>query len=89
MLVDIRNRTSASPVKIPPKFQAYLYRWCDFGDSLYKVVIAESQVHADQYVRDWCFREGIDQDAFFYFLGVIDYEVVGIAGDDYFKELLF
>lgn len=89
MLVDIRNRSSASPVKIPPKYQAYVYKWSDISEPLIKVVIAESSVHADNYLHDWCIREGLQHDSFFYFLGCVDYEVVGVADDSYFRELLF
>lgn len=89
MLVDTRSKHSNSPVKIPPKYKAYVYKWCDLGDPLLKVVIAESQVHADQYIHDWCFREDITNDAFFYFLGCVDYEVPGIANDEYYMNLMF
>lgn len=89
MLVDIRNRKSSSPVKIPPKYQAFIYRWFDLGDASYKVVIAESQMHADAYINDWCFREGIDTSLPFYCIAIVDYEVVGKAGDEYFENLLF
>lgn len=89
MLVDSRNRTSSAPVKVPPKYQAYIYRWCDISESMYKVVLAASSAQADSYIRDWCIREGIQHDAFFYFVACVDYEVVGIADDAYFRNLLF
>lgn len=89
MLVDSRNRTSSAPVKVPPKYNAYIYKWCDISEPLYKVVLAASPAQADSYVRDWCIREGIMHDTFFYFVACVDYEVVGIADEAYFRNLLF
>lgn len=89
MLVDSRNRTSSAPVKVPPKYQAYVYKWCDISEPLYKVVLAASSAQADSYIHDWCIREGIQHDAFFYFVACVDYEVVGIADEAYFRNLLF
>lgn len=88
MLVDSRNRASSAPVKVPPKYQAYVYRWADISEPMYKVVLAASAAQADSYLRDWCISEGIDR-PFFFFVACVDYEVVGIADESYFRNLLF
>ena len=85
MYVDVRNRTSNSPVKIPCKYQAFLFQFStvDFYD--YRVVIASDFIHASQYMKDWCMREQVD--LFYRYCGEIDYEVAGIANDEYFLNL--
>lgn len=87
MLVDVRNRTSYKPVKIPCKYQAYLFRYSSVDFFEYRIVIAESAIKACQYMKDWCLRESID--LFYTYEGEINYEIAGEAGDDYYHELLF
>lgn len=87
MLVDVRNRTSNAPVKIPCKYQAYLFRYSSVDFFEYRVVIAESAIKACQYMKDWCMRECVD--LFYTYEGEINYEIAGLAGDGYYKELLF
>lgn len=87
MLVDIRNRTSNAPVKIPPKFKAYVFQFSTIDSYECRVVIAASLTLASQYIKDWCRREGVD--IFYTFLGEVDYEVAGEADEGYFKDLLF
>lgn len=87
MLVDVRNRSSYSPVKIPCKYQAYLFRFSSVDFFEYRVIIAESAIKACQYMKDWCLRESVD--LFYTYEGEINYEIAGVAGDDYYRELLF
>lgn len=85
MYVDVRNRTSNSPVKIPCKYQAFLFQFSTVDGYDYKIVIAADYIHASQYIKDWCFRESVD--IFFRFVGMVDYEVAGIADDKYYLNL--
>lgn len=87
MLVDVKNRTSNAPVKIPPKYKAYVWQFSCIDSYECRVVIAESLTLASQYINDWCRSNGVD--IFYSFLGEVDYEVAGEAGEGYFKELLF
>ena len=64
MLHDLRIRDSNRPTKIPYGYNAYIYGWYGPDNIEYKVIIACDRMHADQLLKDWCYREGLDN-AFF------------------------
>lgn len=88
MLVDVRNRRSSTPVKVPVKYNAYIYGYNPLDGMNYKVVLAPDKVTADQYVCDWCYQHDFPVYSF-RFIETVDYEVVGYQDDDYFRNLLF
>ena len=80
MLQDVRIRDSNRSTKIPATYQAFIYGWYGVDSIDYKVIIAPDRMHADQLLRDWAFREGLDN-AFFRFIDVVDWMLCGNETD--------
>lgn len=88
MLVDIRNRKSTSGTPVNFKMSAFVYRFLTLDGYEIKVILADSRLRADAYLKDWQWSQGLEN-CFFVFVGQDDFDIVGVAGDDYIKGLLF
>lgn len=88
MLADIRNRKSLSGTNVSVKMSAFVYRFLTLDSYEIKVVLADSRLHADAYLKQWQWQQGLEN-CFFTFVGQDDFDIVGIAGEDYVKGLLF
>lgn len=86
MLWDLRIRDSNRPTKVPASYHAFVYTWYGVDSFDIKVIIAPDRMHADQYLRDWAFRQGLDN-AFFRFYGEDDFDLAG--NDTDLSEILF
>lgn len=88
MLADIRNRKSTSGTKVTFKMSAFVYRFMTLDGYEIKVILAESRLNADTYLKQWQWEQGLEN-CFFTFVGQDDFDIVGIASEEYMKGLLF